>query len=106
LSAAATRSKHHEGSTSHAARLRFIASNDASGFRGKEINPVFTTMTRNRIAVGRSSAKWTLFCRLARYWRALRQRTLLEPPNEPLNGCRGLILLERAGLIKLTPGKG
>jgi D-methionine transport system substrate-binding protein len=27
-------------------------------------------------------------------------------PNEPLNGARGLILLERAGLIKLTPGKG
>ena len=27
-------------------------------------------------------------------------------PNEPLNGSRGLILLERAGLIKLTPGKG
>ena len=26
-------------------------------------------------------------------------------PNEPLNGARGLILLERAGLIKLTPGK-
>jgi D-methionine transport system substrate-binding protein len=27
-------------------------------------------------------------------------------PNEPLNGARGLILLERAGLIKLAPGKG
>jgi D-methionine transport system substrate-binding protein len=27
-------------------------------------------------------------------------------PNEPLNGARGLILLERAGLIRLTPGKG
>ncbi len=27
-------------------------------------------------------------------------------PNEPLNGARGLFLLERAGLIKLTPGKG
>jgi D-methionine transport system substrate-binding protein len=27
-------------------------------------------------------------------------------PNEPLNGARGLILLERAGLIKLSPGKG
>ena len=27
-------------------------------------------------------------------------------PNEPLNGARGLILLERAGLLKLTPGKG
>jgi D-methionine transport system substrate-binding protein len=27
-------------------------------------------------------------------------------PNEPLNGARGLILLERAGLIKLRPGKG
>ncbi|TWT10606.1 MetQ/NlpA family ABC transporter substrate-binding protein [Reyranella sp. CPCC 100927] len=27
-------------------------------------------------------------------------------PNEPLNGARGLQLLERAGLIKLTPGKG
>jgi D-methionine transport system substrate-binding protein len=27
-------------------------------------------------------------------------------PNEPLNGARGLILLDRAGLIKLTPGKG
>lgn len=27
-------------------------------------------------------------------------------PNEPLNGARGLILLEKAGLIKLTPGKG
>jgi D-methionine transport system substrate-binding protein len=26
-------------------------------------------------------------------------------PNEPLNGARGLILLERAGLIKLAPGK-
>ncbi|WP_316196211.1 MULTISPECIES: MetQ/NlpA family ABC transporter substrate-binding protein [unclassified Bradyrhizobium] len=27
-------------------------------------------------------------------------------PNEPLNGARGLILLERAGLIKLAAGKG
>lgn len=27
-------------------------------------------------------------------------------PNEPLNGARGLILLERAGLIKLTPARG
>lgn len=27
-------------------------------------------------------------------------------PNEPLNGARGLILLERAGLLKLAPGKG
>ncbi|HKU99100.1 MAG TPA: MetQ/NlpA family ABC transporter substrate-binding protein [Vineibacter sp.] len=27
-------------------------------------------------------------------------------PNEPLNGARGLQLPERAGLIKLTPGKG
>jgi D-methionine transport system substrate-binding protein len=27
-------------------------------------------------------------------------------PNEPLNGARGLILLERAGLIKLALGKG
>jgi len=27
-------------------------------------------------------------------------------PNEPLNGARGLMLLERAELIKLTPGKG
>ena len=27
-------------------------------------------------------------------------------PNEPLNGARGLILLERAGLIKLAPGRG
>ncbi|WP_213775309.1 MetQ/NlpA family ABC transporter substrate-binding protein [Bradyrhizobium sp. dw_78] len=27
-------------------------------------------------------------------------------PNEPLNGARGLILLERAGLVKLAPGKG
>src|SRR5207245_8818734 len=27
-------------------------------------------------------------------------------PNEPLNGARGLILLERAGLIKLAPDKG
>lgn len=27
-------------------------------------------------------------------------------PNEPLNGARGLILLEKAGLIKLKPGKG
>ncbi|WP_441228867.1 MetQ/NlpA family ABC transporter substrate-binding protein [Tardiphaga sp. 20_F10_N6_6] len=25
-------------------------------------------------------------------------------PNEPLNGARGLILLERAGLLKLAPG--
>lgn len=27
-------------------------------------------------------------------------------PNEPLNGARGLMLLERAGLLKLAPGKG
>lgn len=27
-------------------------------------------------------------------------------PNEPLNGARGLQLLERAKLIRLTPGKG
>jgi len=27
-------------------------------------------------------------------------------PNDPVNGARGLILLEKAGLIKLTPGKG
>lgn len=27
-------------------------------------------------------------------------------PNEPLNGARGLQLLEKAGLIKLAPGKG
>lgn len=27
-------------------------------------------------------------------------------PNDPTNGGRGLMLLERAGVIKLTPGKG
>ncbi|TDR85125.1 MetQ/NlpA family ABC transporter substrate-binding protein [Enterovirga rhinocerotis] len=27
-------------------------------------------------------------------------------PNDPVNGARGLILLEKAGLVKLTPGKG
>lgn len=27
-------------------------------------------------------------------------------PNDPVNGARGLLLLEKAGLIKLRPGKG
>lgn len=27
-------------------------------------------------------------------------------PNDPVNGARGLILLEKAGLLKLMPGKG
>lgn len=36
----------------------------------------------------------------------VKQGESVSIPNDPVNGARGLILLERAGLIKLTPGKG
>lgn len=36
----------------------------------------------------------------------LRQRSVIAIPNDPTNGGRVLVLLEKAGLIKLRPGLG
>jgi D-methionine transport system substrate-binding protein len=47
-----------------------------------------------------------LFSRKIRSLDEIKSGDSVAIPNEPLNGARGLILLERAGLIKLTPGKG
>lgn len=47
-----------------------------------------------------------LFSRKFKSLDAIPPGALVAIPNDPVNGARGLILLEKAGLVKLTPGKG
>ncbi|WP_238314049.1 MetQ/NlpA family ABC transporter substrate-binding protein [Methylobacterium crusticola] len=47
-----------------------------------------------------------LFSRKIRSLEAVPEGASVAIPNEPLNGARGLRLLEKAGLITLAPGKG